>query len=343
MTFASPLWLLGLLPWIALVVWLLIGKHQATTVPFINLWRGSEPNPRVRAKFRLPPFALVCFILVMLLAIVAAARPRVTAIPYTAGPHLTIIVDRGLTMSVRSGERDPVYKEMAQAVREPIVRTLGFGPTELVLVPGLPPIQTDRLDWYSLIDKDVPAPTTDTKLLLSEAVLRALAAGDRPVVLLSDQKLSVAGNPRVIQIPPASRPRNVGIVRAAARRYPTTQVMVRLRNDSDSTRALLKLGGEGRESVQSLELPPPGQEKDYFFDPPPMDDRLTVELQGVDDIPIDNRMTLLAKPSRPAVRTAGALPEEVGRIIGSYTKLRPAAATGAAEVLVTSEWPPDNS
>src|SRR5262249_6520356 len=97
MTFASPLWLLGLIPWIGVVVWLLSGRHERTSVPFINLWRGSEAKPRVRAKVRVPPFALSCLMLSTLLAILAAAQPRVTAIPYTSGPAITIIVDRGIT------------------------------------------------------------------------------------------------------------------------------------------------------------------------------------------------------------------------------------------------------
>ena len=40
MTWAAPLWLLGLLPWSAVVLYLLWGRRRRTDVPFLDLWQG---------------------------------------------------------------------------------------------------------------------------------------------------------------------------------------------------------------------------------------------------------------------------------------------------------------
>jgi hypothetical protein len=84
MSFASPLWLLGLLPWAALVLWLLSGRRERTHVPFLDLWRGPTKGPRVRAALHAPPVALLCLMAAMMFAIVGAARPVVMRAPRTA-------------------------------------------------------------------------------------------------------------------------------------------------------------------------------------------------------------------------------------------------------------------
>ncbi len=83
MTMAAPLWLIALLPWFAVVLWLFTGRHEKATVPFLELWRGPVRGPRPRAALRRPPLAILCAVLAMLLAIVAAGRPglRIPARP----------------------------------------------------------------------------------------------------------------------------------------------------------------------------------------------------------------------------------------------------------------------
>ncbi|HMB94415.1 MAG TPA: hypothetical protein VKK61_00080 [Tepidisphaeraceae bacterium] len=76
MSFSSPLWLLGLLPWIAVVIWILTGRAEQTTVPFLHLWRGPQSLPRARQSLRPPPLEIVLILIAMLLAILASGRPN---------------------------------------------------------------------------------------------------------------------------------------------------------------------------------------------------------------------------------------------------------------------------
>src|SRR5215204_6566882 len=76
MTFLSPLWLLALIPWAGVALWLLVGRNPRVAVPFIELWNDSDaPKRRVSRALRHPPAAMVCSLIAMLLALVAAAKP----------------------------------------------------------------------------------------------------------------------------------------------------------------------------------------------------------------------------------------------------------------------------
>jgi hypothetical protein len=77
MVFTSPLWLVGLLPWMAVTIWLFTGRRDRAHVPFLHLWKGPDATPpRARATIEVPPWAILCAILAMLLAILGAARPQ---------------------------------------------------------------------------------------------------------------------------------------------------------------------------------------------------------------------------------------------------------------------------
>jgi hypothetical protein len=75
MSFASPMWLGLILPWLALAVWLLWMRYSGTRVPFLDLWRGPIEPARATRRLRVPPLALPALLMAMLLAILAAARP----------------------------------------------------------------------------------------------------------------------------------------------------------------------------------------------------------------------------------------------------------------------------
>src|SRR5687768_6767128 len=95
MSFAAPIWLVGLVPWAALAVWLLTGRREEARVPFVHLWpRGAAPV-RTRRSMRLPPVALACLLLAMLLAVVAAARPVVSRASDVR--DVTLVVDLDVT------------------------------------------------------------------------------------------------------------------------------------------------------------------------------------------------------------------------------------------------------
>src|SRR5206468_2030861 len=136
MDFATPAWLFGLLPWGAVAVYLLWGRRRARVVPFLELWRIPVEGKRVRRRMAAPPLALALALLGMLLAVVAAAGPRVRWPGAGGGTPVAVIVDRGLAMSVR-GREDLRYREVGRAVAEELGRRLGREtPIDLWFVPG---------------------------------------------------------------------------------------------------------------------------------------------------------------------------------------------------------------
>src|SRR5687768_14971494 len=133
MSFASAIWLALLLPlWAGVAVWLMWSRRgERTDVPFLFLWRGgTAESPREKRKFRPPPVAVVATLLAALLAILASARPGIFIPAAGEGPLVTIIVDRGVTMS--SGDR---LAEAIGAAQPAVGEAFRDGPTDLVVVP----------------------------------------------------------------------------------------------------------------------------------------------------------------------------------------------------------------
>jgi hypothetical protein len=78
MRFASPIWLILLMPWAGLVIWLLRGRLPAHGVPFLNLWsRESAMNPRPKRAWIAPPAAILAVLAGMFLAVIGAATPMI--------------------------------------------------------------------------------------------------------------------------------------------------------------------------------------------------------------------------------------------------------------------------
>jgi hypothetical protein len=75
MTFAAPLLLLALLPWTALVAYLLIGRRKRVLVPFVELWKMPIRPRRTTRALHVPPAAVTLMLLALLAALLAAARP----------------------------------------------------------------------------------------------------------------------------------------------------------------------------------------------------------------------------------------------------------------------------
>src|SRR5438552_1794249 len=104
MFFSSPLWLVALLPWGAVAVWLLWGRRKRTDVPFLKLWRGPEKGERVRRSIQAPPLAVALVLWAALFALLASARPAARTTGLRGGTTVTVILDRGITMSARGGQ-----------------------------------------------------------------------------------------------------------------------------------------------------------------------------------------------------------------------------------------------
>ena len=226
MAFASPLWLLALVPWALLAAWLLRGRRRRVKVPFLGLWRGPLPLEISRRGWRIPPLWLSLALASLLATILAAGKPMFRT-GHAGGTPLTIIVDRGISMSARElGTRR--FVAVCERVDQQLRQTILPDQIRLVTVPG-ETTQTSGGHWVDAI-RNLPPTALDTDDARRATALDELARSDRPVLLISDQTLAIS-NPRLVQIAPNRAVENAGIVKLAARATPTPQVMVRVRND----------------------------------------------------------------------------------------------------------------
>jgi hypothetical protein len=334
MSLLSPLWLLALLPWAAVTLWLLRGRRPRVNVPFLDLWKGDVRGPRPTRSWEKPPVALAAALLAVLLALLAAARPSVH-VPLS-GPTVTIIIDRGITMSARSGNDIP-FRALAMGAQRAVVEAIGTARVDLRFVPPLEPGRTDTWDWAG-VAQGAAVTAVDTTDLIPAAVGRALRESQGPVIVLSDRALAIA-NDRLVYVAPEKPLANVGIVRFAVRETPARQAMVRLRNQSALDKAVLRITSDDQELARTDVTLPESGERDYFLDLPTIARIVTAELEVTDDLDFDDRASLVRECSWPRVEPRSPLPAEVRRMIDSYTESRPpnAAASPRLSVVTTPE------
>lgn len=327
MSFLSPLWLVALLPWAALVLWLLLGLRLRVDVPFVGLWPREQLPPSQRRHLRRPPLAVAALLIAALLAVLAASRPLIHWGIGRSGPEICIILDHGLTMSAR-GEADWLFRELANHSAPPMRELAGDGPVRLVAVPDGRTRITDRYGWVDLA-RALPPTAVDTHRALASAVLDALMRSTGLVIVVSNQPLPATSS-RVVAIRPQRTPSNVGIVRLAVRDSPRPQLMVAVRNGTALAEAALLVRSDDRAIArQTLELPSGGGQRNYFVDLAEMGTTLAVELIVDDDLPADNRAALVRESAWPAVEPAGTLPAAVQRMIETYGRHRPPSADSA--------------
>jgi hypothetical protein len=185
----EPWWLLALFPWLGLMVYLLIGRSPRVAVPFVELWQDPElPRPRRIRSLRPPPLAIGALLAGLLLSIIAAARPVV--LRASAGPSITVILDRGGTMSGKAA-----LEEIEQALLD----RFGKGPVEVWPVPGaIAPLDTDRSHWRGLANS-LPPTALDTSDLLAGSIASAMRRDDRPIMVISNQRIDRM-DARLVQI-----------------------------------------------------------------------------------------------------------------------------------------------
>src|SRR5438552_3326054 len=135
MAFLTPLWLLGLLPWAGVAAYLLWGRRPRQDVPFLELWRMPPDMPAVRRKPAVPPVAVALALAGWLPAFVAAGPPAGRGPGGGGRGPVTVIVDRGVTMSARGADR-PRFREAADRVRAELAGRVGPGTAvEVFFVP----------------------------------------------------------------------------------------------------------------------------------------------------------------------------------------------------------------
>ncbi len=317
MTFASPLWLVGLLPWAAVTVWLLWGRRKRVDVPFLELWKGPVADRSARRAVQLPPAGLAAAIAAMLLAVIAAGGPRLDVRMPGGGPVVSVVVDRGATMSGRDQ-----YAKRLRIARDAIMSAFGLCPVDLVLVPDGQLERTDTSDWFGVAVAR-PVTAVNTQRELESIVRRMLYQTAGPVVVVSDRLVSM-DDPRLVRIAPATLPSNVGIVAIAAREKPAAQVMVRLRNQSDQEQAELLVYSDGHSVGRiAIDLPQRNREQDYFVNVAALGKAVSAEVVVKDDLPVDNRAWLVYRRTLPAIEAQSPLPAGLARVVAKYVGLNP--------------------
>jgi hypothetical protein len=346
MSFASPLWLLGLLPWAAVALWMLRGYRRRVRVPFLELWKLPTPLPTrpPKSRWELPPAGAALLLAAMLLAVLGSAGPRLHG--FLAGraagrATITVVVDTGLTMSAR-GKGGPRYVEAAELAQEGVVPVIGLvGLLDLVTVPGpaggrVPEARpTDASDWLGIV-RQLPPSAADTRDALRAAVAARLVETDGPVVVISDHVLGI-DDARVIQVAPESPLRNAGIVRLSASASPRAQVMVTVRG-SDGGAAKVRVTSAGSTAEQTVELPQSGEQRDVFVDLDGLGRTVRAELlveNEANDISADDRAWLVREGSWPRVEPRAAVPAELRRMIEVYSNARPAGDSSRRVAVVT--------
>ena len=173
-------------------------------VSFLDLWKGPVKGPQPRRRIGAPPIALICALLAMLLGILAAARPGITAA--TGGEEqIAVVVDRGITMSMGKPERFKV-------LLDEVTKEVGARRMRVLYVP----------------DGEGVATALDTRGMVQAAVRKEVERGEF-VILISDESTE---DSRVVPVRPMGEVANISIARVAARIGPVGQVMVGVRNHS---------------------------------------------------------------------------------------------------------------
>lgn len=325
MFFAAPWWLIGLAPWGALAVWLLRGRRRRVRVPFVAFWKDAEKTEPPRRGFQWPPAWVVLAMVAALLAILGAGRPH-SRWPTESQP-ITIIVDRGITMSAGN---EPRFRQVAKLVEEQLSRELRSWTTvDLVDVPGVE--TTARVNnWRSQVDA-MPVTALDTHDALIATVHQKLKESAGPVIAVSDQPIDIP-DPRLIQCPPSTPVDAILISRLAARDKPSAQIMVELLNESARSKATVQITTDDQTSSRAVDLPPRGQRASYFFDSKNLGDRIEASLVN-GGAPASNHAWLVREGSYPKIQMETTLDPAIQRMIDVYSRNRP-STTGAQTVRV---------
>ncbi|MGH7177918.1 MAG: hypothetical protein ACREJC_11095, partial [Tepidisphaeraceae bacterium] len=327
MSLLNPLWLAALVPWAGLALWLLSGRRERATVPFVELWRDQN-DPKTRATWRFqPPAACLVFALVAMLAAILAASGPVVFRKQFFGP-ITLVIDRGATMAVVPDR----IKQAADALES----EFRAGTCSVVSVPGASrEFQTlaDSLRW-AVTEGACGVPTPDA---LTETVRDALITTKGPVIVVSDQRLGINGA-RIVQVPPPliSRDR---ILNVAARTTPRAQLMVTVAGRAGSENAVVRIRSDGNEITRRVALDAGATGKSFFFDLESPGPTISVLLDAGPPVALDQRAWLARERCFPAIEVAADAPVELQWMASVYAKHRP-SGPGSASVSIVSAGAP---
>jgi hypothetical protein len=150
------------------------------------------------------------------------------------------------------------------------------------------------------------------------AAFLAIAAASRPMLA----RRGDIGPPVTIARP--SRPvKNISITRFSAVESPKPQVMLTVQNDSDISRTTLSVQSGAANLKQEIDLPPAGQQKNYFVDLPSLAQFAIAAIDVNDDLPADNTAFIARQRSWPKVEIRSAVSPQVQRVVAAYERSRP--------------------
>ncbi|HUB25533.1 MAG TPA: hypothetical protein VL992_08880 [Tepidisphaeraceae bacterium] len=328
-SFVSPVWLLGLFPWAAVVIFLLIGRRNELRTPYVDLWRDLPAQPSARRALQIPPLPVTALLLACMFALLAAAGPRLGTSAGVTRP-VTIIVDRGITMSAHLR-----FQMLAASVAPGIDRLLGSGPVTLCILPDGRILAADRANWAEMVSHLDPA-ASDTREALNWAARRALLDPDAIAILLSDREIDVA-DPRLVQIAPADKLDDIAIAALSVRAQPRAQAMIGVLNDSSQTQATIRVGS----AYESFALPPAGERRNYFVDLDSASDIVAASIRPPTDIAADQNAWAVRCAAWPMISPRCNPPAELQRLFDVYRQARPTTADSpeVAIIGVGSEFP----
>jgi hypothetical protein len=327
MRFIWPIWLAGLVPWTALVIWLLLELRRKVRVPFLALWPPVEAPPR-RRGLRPPGLALSAALLGLLLAVLAAARPQLNLPAGHQQPPLSIVLDRGLTMSARQ-DGQLRFARLARELHQAMLPLVGRNaPVTLHVIPGQR-LSLDSGNWLQSVLALGPT-AVDTQELLPAALAGARLSGAQTVIAISDRQLANSES-RFVQVAPVGSVDNVAITVVAARKEPRPQVMVGISSSMALSQAALQVDSDGARARQLVTLPQAGRGT-YFLDLPRLGDVVEAHIDVADAIGADNSAYLVLAQPWPKLEARGSLPPEMQRMLGVYASQQP---PGAASRIVT--------
>ena len=271
-----------------------------------------------------PPIAVVLALVAVLLAILAAARFDLRGAG--AGRVVTLVIDRGMTMSGR-GAKDLRFRETAGRVLAELDAHFPRCDVDLLPLPGAPVSRSESEHSRNALRALAPT-AIDTRDALLRIVQDRLRNSKVPVIVVTDQALALS-DPRLVEVAPGGSVQDLGIVAIAARERPAPQVMVRLRNHSRLRRAALLVSSGAERVERTVDLPASGSEQNVFVDMNGLGDVISAELPVTDDIACDKRAWLVREGSSPRIEAAASLPAELTRMIEVYQRGRPASNDSA--------------
>lgn len=299
MIFTAPLFLLGLVPFGAIALWVLVGRRRRQWVPFLALWEAPEELKKPKKGVEIPPAAIVFALLAALLALLAAAAP---ILPDRGPRKINILLDRGAAMSALHGKQ-PRFLLAAQAAHQQLQSLQEPLQIDLQSVPS-------GNVWRGPLEGFLPAveKIKRTAVLSNPSSAAVSMPANEPLLMLTDQS-----TPHVSVSPPGTAARNVAIIHLAVRHG---QAMFRL-SSTFATTCTLTLGQIKRQ----ITFDAPGTQN-VFVEVADTSPIIEASIEAEDDLEADNTAWLVRRGSFPRVEPRSPVADELRRFLEIYAKRR---------------------